>query len=502
MKIQDIIRIAITNRYQLDIFYDDKTKKTNRTFEPMYFFTWDTHYYLVGYCCLRDSKRTLKLSRILECRILRKKTEHPIIDPIDALTSDYFLPDDVIIDIYPIETRERLKNNNIRLKEEMVKEFPKTIRLSKMTREGIIRSPLEEKVISKLQDDPSVELLTVEPIKIEYFFDGEHRIYIPDLMVRYVDGHIDLVEVKVSGDISEPKNQAKFLAAESFCKEKGYDFIVLGVSGKNNRRHHRSDWQDEFFSEIEQLPTTPMSLPQSKPSKRKSELWEEWLAKYLPLTITPSENNFYSKELTESLVEAASKRLAPNGKYFKHKLLACEAWEMDTNLIQISQGLKEAYLVISDEDELTRKFNIPDIEVVEVLPRFGLNSDYYFYPHADQTVQEDVWLDVFAETTFNAEMEIIKEMIEDNFVFVKHLEGHGRGYDDNEIWVGLFTNGSHYGVYWGRPEDEDKAGFPLINKYEKFDTVLWFNHLEHAQKAYEEISDAALYANDDALMTR
>ncbi|MFZ5633591.1 MAG: WYL domain-containing protein [Bacillota bacterium] len=88
------------------------------------------------------------------------------------------------------------------------------------------RSPLEEEILSALDDDDKVYGYEIEPFRIQYWAGSKRRFYIPDLLVRYADGRKIIVEIKSEWDVAEPINQAKFKAIEQYANENGYGFEV------------------------------------------------------------------------------------------------------------------------------------------------------------------------------------------------------------------------------------------------------------------------------------
>lgn len=88
------------------------------------------------------------------------------------------------------------------------------------------RSPLEEEILSALDADNKVYGYEIEPFRIQYWAGSKRRFYIPDLLVRYVDGSKTIVEIKSEWDVAEPINQAKFKAIEQYANENGYGFEV------------------------------------------------------------------------------------------------------------------------------------------------------------------------------------------------------------------------------------------------------------------------------------
>jgi predicted DNA-binding transcriptional regulator YafY len=63
-------RIAIDYRSHED-------KLTHRKVEPYGIVAWDGHWYLVGYCCLRQGHRTFRLDRIQQIAVLAESFERP-----------------------------------------------------------------------------------------------------------------------------------------------------------------------------------------------------------------------------------------------------------------------------------------------------------------------------------------------------------------------------------------------------------------------------------------
>jgi len=53
------------------------------------------------------------------------------------------------------------------------------------------------------------------PTYVLYEFEGKVRKYYPDILIKYIDGTSEIVEVKPKGLISLPKNQAKFSAMKN-----------------------------------------------------------------------------------------------------------------------------------------------------------------------------------------------------------------------------------------------------------------------------------------------
>jgi len=89
------------------------------------------------------------------------------------------------------------------------------------------RSGLELKLYQKLEKNLNVRDYRVENIMIEYFFDGRSHNYIPDVLVEYTNGKIELWEIKPKSQTKWPKNIAKWTAANIYCKKRNWEFIVV-----------------------------------------------------------------------------------------------------------------------------------------------------------------------------------------------------------------------------------------------------------------------------------
>jgi hypothetical protein len=277
---------AIKDEAQLQIWYLSEEGGTHRKVDPWYLLKrFDKHYYLIGYCHYRKEVRTFHLRRIERFSILDKPiVEKPIsLSKIIELKrkqdfSDFFANTEKFTAYgYPEKYEENLKKLGVKLVNELIDDntfkitnnnlpikkthngYPQTIHLSKMDIPAKCRSPLEHKVLLELENDKRVRLIQVEPIKIQYFYKRVSHLYTPDLIVHYTNGKKDLVEVKLSGDIGQPKNQAKFNAAVKFAEERGMRFFIIGTLGNSRPHTDRSDWSDMESIEIEVYDSTDIS---------------------------------------------------------------------------------------------------------------------------------------------------------------------------------------------------------------------------------------------------
>jgi len=77
-----------------------------------------------------------------------------------------------------------------------------------------------------LDDDVHVMKYKSEPFKIPYILEDRTRHYLPDILVQY-DDHQELVEIKPSSLLSQPRNMAKIEAAQLYCNLNNIIFVVL-----------------------------------------------------------------------------------------------------------------------------------------------------------------------------------------------------------------------------------------------------------------------------------
>lgn len=89
------------------------------------------------------------------------------------------------------------------------------------------RSGLELKFIKHLEKNPKVRKYKAESLQIEYSFNGGTHNYIPDILIEYTDGKIELWEIKPKSQTKWDKNIAKWKAANVYCKKRNWEFIVM-----------------------------------------------------------------------------------------------------------------------------------------------------------------------------------------------------------------------------------------------------------------------------------
>lgn len=267
-ELKKIASIAIEDHFKVKSCY----KETERIIEPFYLFKNSTNgkYYLVSYCHYRQHIRNFNLSNFTHFQIIREEGEQKPFtfkQWYDKSKSeiDFFDFNKLILYFYPISQKKRLEKSGVRFAEnESIRKkdpnkFPKKVKFSKMEKESIIRSPLEEIIFTQLNEDSYVEKIEIEPLKISYVYNRVYRKYIPDALLTFSDGHKELIEIKLSIDTQYKKNLAKFEAAESYAKENNMIFRVIGVQGETNKGNY-SNWSDsEDIPEIEIIDWKGMS---------------------------------------------------------------------------------------------------------------------------------------------------------------------------------------------------------------------------------------------------
>ena len=98
-------------------------------------------------------------------------------------------------------------------------------------REVHYRSGLEAEIYECLEVIPEVTRYDVEPIAIDYFFEGKPHKYFPDLTILYADAKVEIWEIKPENQKDLPVNIAKWAAADAYCKSKGWMFTVVTETG-------------------------------------------------------------------------------------------------------------------------------------------------------------------------------------------------------------------------------------------------------------------------------
>lgn len=130
-------------------------------------------------------------------------------------------------------------------------QFPNKFRLPidnhmKSYRNGHVqyKSGLELKAFKYADLNPRISEWALEPFHIPYLspLDGKMHRYFPDIWLKFETGTIFIVEIKSSSETRKPSpkdkaygrkmqtwliNQAKWQAAQTFCKQRNAQFVIL-----------------------------------------------------------------------------------------------------------------------------------------------------------------------------------------------------------------------------------------------------------------------------------
>lgn len=96
------------------------------------------------------------------------------------------------------------------------------------------RSLLEKGWYQVLEKLSKVEWYEVESLSIPYLWEGFVHRYLPDLLVKYTDGTMELIEIKPEYQWEDERNLAKWKAARKWCesrKRRETEFRVVGYEG-------------------------------------------------------------------------------------------------------------------------------------------------------------------------------------------------------------------------------------------------------------------------------
>ena len=89
------------------------------------------------------------------------------------------------------------------------------------------RSSYELAAFHVLEQLSVVASYSHEPLRIPYVDqDGQERNYVPDILVKYTNGNMELIEVKPKWNLISVENEVKFAAARKLCDDLGWSFSV------------------------------------------------------------------------------------------------------------------------------------------------------------------------------------------------------------------------------------------------------------------------------------
>jgi hypothetical protein len=89
------------------------------------------------------------------------------------------------------------------------------------------RSSYERDYAVLLDNNPEVASYSFESLAIPYEFGKRHRKYIPDFVVTFVSGLVEVHEVKPQAKVGTLRNKAKFKSAHAFCASRSMTFHVI-----------------------------------------------------------------------------------------------------------------------------------------------------------------------------------------------------------------------------------------------------------------------------------
>jgi len=98
------------------------------------------------------------------------------------------------------------------------------------------RSHLERDWYMLLEKQSTVMKYKTEPVAISYVWKKIIHVYIPDLLVYYANGKVDLIELKPEFAWNNPQNKAKWLAAKVWCEKRRKRIRQFKVYGYNRLR--------------------------------------------------------------------------------------------------------------------------------------------------------------------------------------------------------------------------------------------------------------------------
>lgn len=108
-------------------------------------------------------------------------------------------------------------------------EFSGSIYLSKVAREVSYESSLERRFFSLLDRAPEVESFVEQPCWVHYEYKGVGRRYYPDVLLRFNDGRMVLVEAKDMLHIVDGDNLAKYEAGKTYANSRGWGWAVCNA---------------------------------------------------------------------------------------------------------------------------------------------------------------------------------------------------------------------------------------------------------------------------------
>lgn len=88
------------------------------------------------------------------------------------------------------------------------------------------RSGMEEEFYCLLEQDNEVSSFAAEPYKVPYYWQGKWHNYIPDIRINFIDGSVEIWEVKPANQTQQEQNRAKWSSATDWASNHGWLFTV------------------------------------------------------------------------------------------------------------------------------------------------------------------------------------------------------------------------------------------------------------------------------------
>jgi len=101
---------------------------------------------------------------------------------------------------------------------------------SKTGQSHFYRSSYEERMYNILDKDDNVVTYETECFRIEYYFENELHITIPDIFASYTNGEQFIIEVKTEYMLNDKLTLAKLTAMKEFSESEGYGFWLVTES--------------------------------------------------------------------------------------------------------------------------------------------------------------------------------------------------------------------------------------------------------------------------------
>lgn len=98
-------------------------------------------------------------------------------------------------------------------------------------REIHYRSGMECEFLECLENDHDVAAFAAEPFKIPYYWNGKWHNYVVDLRINYINNTVEIWEIKPATQTQIEQNKAKWAAANNYCQNLGWEFIVMTEVG-------------------------------------------------------------------------------------------------------------------------------------------------------------------------------------------------------------------------------------------------------------------------------